>query len=392
MPSSAADAPGTPKAPWRSFGRGWSRRRRQHAPWTVTIPPAFDALISRCLEPDPARRYQTSGELEADLNRLDDAGELIPVKRVVGLKMLAAVITVAVGVVGGVAWYARTLIPEAAHDPVSVVITDFRNQTGEPAFDRTLEPTIQRALEDAKFITAYDRRAISRTLGVRPPDAFDDEAGRTLASNQALGIVLSGSIARRGSEYEVSMKASQAVTGNVILDTTARASTKDDVVGATTRLVSAVRKALGDRAEDSDQMFARITASTKSLDVLRYYAAAQDAMSNSRFDEAQQKALAAIELDPNFGIGYQVAAVASRNMGRFEESREVHRPGARTPRRDDRAGAAHDTRHVVPSQRRLSEVRRGIRRADRPLCRRRRRAESGGVVFIATARFETRQG
>ncbi len=48
-----------------------------------TIPEPLDRIVTRCLAPDPADRYQKTAELEADLDRLDDDGELIPIKRVV---------------------------------------------------------------------------------------------------------------------------------------------------------------------------------------------------------------------------------------------------------------------------------------------------------------------
>jgi tetratricopeptide (TPR) repeat protein len=47
---------------------------------------------------------------------------------------------------------------------------------------------------------------------------------------------------------------------------------------------------------------------------VRFYAAAQEAASKGKFEEARDNALKAVALDPNFGVGYQVAAVASRNL------------------------------------------------------------------------------
>jgi tetratricopeptide (TPR) repeat protein len=302
-----------------------SRMERAPAPVrsvTAGIPDALDALISRCLEPDPDKRYQTTSELEADLGRLDDAGIPIPVKRVVGVRMLAAVITLAVALLAGISWYARTLIPPAAHDPVSVVIADLRNDTGDPAFDRTLEPMMKRALEGAGFISAYDRSAISRTLGVRPPEILDEVSARELAVKQGLGVVLSGSVEPRGSGYTISIKAAQTVTGNVLVNRQARASNKEGVVGTATKLVAAVRNALGDDASESNQLFAMASLSATSLDVVRLYSAAQDAASNGRFDDARQNALKAIKLDPKFGVGYQLAAVASRNLGMLQDAQK----------------------------------------------------------------------
>ena len=44
------------------------------------VPAALADLVSRCLEPDPAKRYQTTTDLAAELERLDENGEPIPVK------------------------------------------------------------------------------------------------------------------------------------------------------------------------------------------------------------------------------------------------------------------------------------------------------------------------
>ncbi len=84
--------------------------------------------------------------------------------------------------------------------------------------------------------------------------------------------------------------------------------------------MTTVRKALGDTMSESDQMFAMASLSATSLDVVRYYAAAQEAASNGKFDQARDLAAKAVELDPKFGVGYQLLAVASRNMGRLQDA------------------------------------------------------------------------
>ena len=94
----------------------------------------------RCVEPDPAARFQTAAELVAELDRLDENGNPIPIRRVVGMKIMAAVVTIALALLGGNWWYARTLIPPKAHDPVTVIVADVQNSTSDPSFDRTLEP------------------------------------------------------------------------------------------------------------------------------------------------------------------------------------------------------------------------------------------------------------
>ncbi|HMF27674.1 MAG TPA: hypothetical protein VKE42_02820, partial [Candidatus Cybelea sp.] len=184
---------------------------------------------------------------------------------------------------------------------------------------QTIEPTLKRALEGASFITAFDRIAILRVLGVQPK-TFDATAAHELAVKQGLGVVVSGSVERQGSGYSVAMKATGTLTGNVLADLKGRASSKDQILGTATRLVASVRKALGDEATESAQIFAMTNLSATSLDVVAHYTAAQEAASRNKFEEARDHALKAVELDPNFGIGYQVLSVASRNMHNQEDA------------------------------------------------------------------------
>ena len=113
-----------------------------------------------------------------------------------------------------------------AHEPVAVLIADFQNQTGDPAFDRTLEPVMKLALEGAGFISAFDRSGIARSLGVTPPDVLDENAAVEIAVKQGVGVVLSGAVTKSGDRFNVAVKAAEAVTGNVIAEETETASAR----------------------------------------------------------------------------------------------------------------------------------------------------------------------
>jgi hypothetical protein len=315
------------------------RRRAEHAKsaieqlrvrMTGLVPPlksvvpdvleALAAVVTRAIEPDAEKRFQTTAELAAALDRLDDHGVPKPIRRVVGLPLAAAAVLLLSLISVGAWWYGWRNLPVVTPDPVSVVIADFENRTGDPTFDRTLEPTLRRALEGAGFITAYDRVGIRRTVGAALPATLDEGAARELAVKQGLGVVLSGAIEKQGARYRVWMKATQTVTGNVLVDTSARASDANDVIPAATRLVGEVREALGDQTTESDPIFAQKSLSTSSLDVLRYYAAAQDASSNNKLEDARQNLLKAVELDPKFGLGYLLLAGVARNTGKVQEA------------------------------------------------------------------------
>jgi len=287
----------------------------------ATVPEAIDRLIARCLEPDPAARFQTSAELVAELDRLDKNGKPLPLVRRVTPRLMAAIALVVVTMLGGTYYVTRRAVePTKQHEPVSVVIADLRNNTGDPTFDHALEPTLKRALEGASFISAYDRSGIARTIGVRPPETLDEVEARQLAVKEGLNVVLSGSLDRQGSGYGISIKAAQTVTGNEIANVRGRASDKDQVLGVTTRLVNAVRDALGDDTSDSARQFAMTTLSTTSLEVVRHHAAAMEASSNNKFEDALRSFQKAVELDPKFGIGYQGMAAMSMNLGKRQDA------------------------------------------------------------------------
>jgi eukaryotic-like serine/threonine-protein kinase len=300
-----------------------NRRIEQAPPPVRTVDPAIseavEKIISRCLQPDPAVRFQTSTELVAELDRLDENGELIPIRRVVGMRLMAAVVVLLLGLAGGLWWYQRQFIPVAPHDPVSVVIADFKNTTGDAVFDGTMAPILRRALEDASFITAYDRSRING-LGVQPPERLDEIAARELAVKQGVGVVVSGSLEPQRSGYRVSVKAIQSVTGDVISTAYDDAASKDKVLEVTTRLMARIRSALGDKTSESAQLFAMRSISTSSLDVVSEYAAGVEAQARGNFEDARQRLLKTVELDPTFALGYHGLAVMSQNLLRPDDA------------------------------------------------------------------------
>jgi serine/threonine protein kinase/tetratricopeptide (TPR) repeat protein len=292
------------------------------APRTVdaTVPVAIDAIISRCLEPDPAKRFQTTAELQAALERLDDKGKPLPIIRRLTRRTMAAAAVVVLLLLGGTFYTTKWLsAPTVEPDPITVVIADFQNSTNDPTFDNTLGQTTKRALESARFITAFDRAGIRDTFAAQP-DKFDEVTARQFAVKQGLGVVLAGSIAPRGNGYDIAIQATQPMTGEVLASVTRRASSKDEVLGTVTGLVTNIRKALGDQTSDDAQELAMRSLSTTSLEVASHYAAATEAQSKGNFEEAFQSFQKAVQLDPEFGLGYQGLAVMSGNLGRLQDA------------------------------------------------------------------------
>ena len=146
--------------------------RLEHGPTPLTaIDPAIPAdtvnVIERCLDVDPARRYQNMPELLADLDRLGPDGRLrVPARPAAttagagwcssGRRRRSRRRGSGVGV-----WRLVALVPAApaaTHPPVTVLIADFENQANDPVFDGSLEQPLGVAMEGASFITTYPRK------------------------------------------------------------------------------------------------------------------------------------------------------------------------------------------------------------------------------------------
>jgi serine/threonine-protein kinase len=300
------------------------------------IPEGLDALVARCLEPDPAARFQTTGELEAALDRLDGEGQLrlapaveAPKRGSMWLPVAAAVV---LGVVLGLgAWmFLRpdTNVPATAapaKDPVSVLIADFDNRAKDPVFTGSLEQALSIAIEGASFVTTYSRTAAQDLIArLKQPGApLDESAARLVAASEGIKVVLTGSVEPRGSGYTLTVRAIDPANGNELGRAVAQAADKSKVLEGIGVVASKLRDDLGDTTPESVRRAEGETVTTASLEALRSYSLAQDLSSAGKREEAIEHYRNAIRLDENFGRAYSGLATILFNIGRRPEAEEL---------------------------------------------------------------------
>lgn len=294
-----------------------------------TIPPYISEIVGKCLEIDPAARFQTARELYDALEAWRH-GSAAPfrIRTVRWIRQARQMLWVwlapafAAALVLAAIYIYRTRTsnaPPAAHSPVTVIIADISNHTGDSVFSGTLESTLKLALEGASFISAYDRTRM-RDLGMQAVSTLDESKAREIAVSQGINVVISGSVDQKDSAYKLSLRAVQNVTGKTIITAEESASSKDQVLFAVTKLGTALRKALGDATSESDQRFSMETLTAASLEVVHEYALALDALSSGRNEEAQKHFSQAVDLDSNFGLAYAGLAASTHNLGQQQDA------------------------------------------------------------------------
>jgi len=217
-----------------------------------------------------------------------------------------------------------TAIPPVEIEPVSVLIADFDNQTGDPLFDGSLEQAFQIGLEIAPFITTYSRADAQRiATEIRQENRLDTEVARLVSVRESIGMVLSGSIVPDGSGYELTVMALEPQGGEVIAEADAEASDKSEVLGAVGQLASELTKELGGDVLEEDIVFASDSFTAASLEAVKSYTTAQDFQHQRRDEEAIEFYSQAVEQDPNFTRAYSGWALSAFNLGRIEKSDEL---------------------------------------------------------------------
>jgi len=297
------------------------------------IPGTLSNIVAKCLEKDPANRYRSAEELDADLRawqgksggkRVSASSARLRMNRIRELPWprLAATGVLIVAIAAGIAWYVirrQQAAKSVAHGPVSVLVGDFANHTGDPLLDNTIEPMLGVALEGASFVNAYSRGDARKLAGKlpHPTDKLDEQSARLVAVNQGVNAVITGEISLRGDEYDISAMALDAVSGKVLARSEVSVANKQDIVSSIPKLVAPIRKALGDSTPASvqfDEVSGGFTAA--SLEAVHEDAQGVDEQFAGKFQDAFDSFQKASQQDPKFARAYTGMAAMAQNLGR----------------------------------------------------------------------------
>ena len=308
----------------------WKRMTEKVTPPAVldpTLPQELSAIVVKALEIEPKNRFASAGEMAQQLEIWlgPSAGSstiFLPAPRSSYWKWASAALAVLLVAAVTTFRLKGPPKPKVAHAPVSVLVADFTNHTGDPIFEDTLEPMFNVALEGASFVNAYDRgtaRKLAQKLP-HPTDKLDEQAARLVAVGQGVGAVVTGELSQRGDGYKLSVEAVDARSGNSIAAAEVTATNKDALLLAVPKLAAPIRKALGDATPESVQLAASGPFTVASLEVVHLYNVGMEQQFAGKTGEAFKSFSKAAELDPNFARAYSGMAATAGGLGRQADS------------------------------------------------------------------------
>jgi eukaryotic-like serine/threonine-protein kinase len=267
----------------------------------------LEKIVSRCLEEDPGRRWQSAAVLERELARVTAANPWRWVSAAAAALALFA------------AAYMYLHRAPRLTDKDTLVLADFENKTGDPVFDDTLRQGLSVELQQSPFLTLISDERIQQTLGLmgeKKDAGLTAEIARQICERTSSAAVLEGSIASLGSQYVVGLRATSCSTGNTLDQEQIHAARREDVLDSLSQIARKFRIRVGESLATVEKHSTPLAAmTTPSLEALKAYSTALHVEISSGHAAAVPLFRKAVEIDPKFAVAYAHLGLAYSGIG-----------------------------------------------------------------------------
>ncbi|MGB8889367.1 MAG: hypothetical protein WCC87_21770 [Candidatus Korobacteraceae bacterium] len=266
----------------------------------------------------------SDAELAPDAARVDEA-----IVRHTGKTWGWVAATVVVVVAASAVTYVVSHRPPKFTDKDSIVLADFDNNAGDPVFDDTLKQGLGVQIAQSPFLHLVSDSRVNATLklmGRAPGDRLTPEVTREVCQRTSSTAMLTGAIARLGSQYVIGLKVLDCNTGDVLAEAQQQAANKEAVLKALDTGAASLRRQLGESLPSVEKYATPLAqATTPSLEALRAYSLAQKTRASKGETAALPFYKRAVELDSNFAMAYRTMAVVYGNLSESARAAEIAR-------------------------------------------------------------------
>jgi serine/threonine protein kinase/tetratricopeptide (TPR) repeat protein len=284
------------------------------------LPRSLDLVLAKALEKDRDQRYKSASALKNDLKRI--TREIHPARRWTR-RVFAAGALLALGALS--VWRYQVYRHRITLAPTdTIVLADVDNQTNDPVFDDALNTALRYELQQTPYLNVLGSDKASATLGqlkLAPTTKITPEIALQICSKTNSRMVISDTIADAGNHYYLEMRALDCASGATLAEEQNEINSRNEVVDQLGATALCLRSKLGEPS-DSLARFNQPLEKALSPSIEALQAAAQGGKLYLAGGAAGALKLfqQAVELDPNFALGYSRMGAAYLFLGDTELS------------------------------------------------------------------------
>src|ERR1700675_4116251 len=208
----------------------------------------------------------------------------------------------------------------------TIVLGDFTNTTGDAVFDGTLKTALNVSLRQSPFLNVLSESEVAKTLQLmaRPTGTkITPEVAHELCQRAGSKAYLAGSIGSLGSEYVLELKAVNCRSGDTLAQELMTAASKEKVLGTLGEAATKLRGELGESLATVQKLNVPLfQATTSSLEALQAYSLGARVANEKGYAAELPYNQRAIELDPNFAMGYLAVGEDYLSLGELGRASE----------------------------------------------------------------------
>jgi eukaryotic-like serine/threonine-protein kinase len=304
-----------------------------------SIPAFLSDVVSKCLEIEREKRYQTVSEIAADLNtwksgEADRASSVLERwLRHVAANRMARIAAVAILALGIGAYAVRRLVtpsPEktasATKQAIALAVVPFRNASGDASLDwlgSSLGDMLSVGIGQSSTMRTIPEARVSQVytdLRLTPGTNLDPSTLDRIAQFTNADLVVYGSYAKFGEQVRIDATLLDRKNARSI-PLNAEAANEKDVLKTVDQLAKQIRDNLALSSSTVAELQATaFTPSSQSVPALRDYNKGLELQRAGKSLEAREAFSAATTEDPNFALAYSGLAQAFASLGQDDQA------------------------------------------------------------------------
>ena len=311
------------------------------------LPEDLNLVILRCLEKDKEKRYQSAGEVRAELTRIEKGIPTTEIKipkskpltsreitvtfgvKKLLIPALVAVVLIITALIVWQPWSQKEAVPIPSDKP-SLAIMYFKNNTGDNSLDHwsvALSDLLITDLSQSKYIKILSGEKLNQILSrlnLSESRSYSSDVLKEVASRGGVETVLLGNFTKAGNSFRINITLQDGKTGELIASDKTEGLGENSFYTMVDDLTRKIKKNLKLSSEqiasDFDKEVGKIT--TSSPEAYKFYSEGRKYHLKLEYEKSIESMEKTIAIDPEFAMAYRSLGVSYSNLGKYKEAKK----------------------------------------------------------------------